>query len=97
MKAEGIPFSLDICGKCEIYEKENSTDPDMCPDYNLRLERMVREWNQAGKTDSEYKENNANARAQSSNSQDVSLEDDLQETETSIQHSGSNNNQKMRI
>ena len=52
---------------------------------------MVREWNQAGKTDSEYKENNANARAQSSNSQDVSLEDDLQETETSIQHSGSNN------
>ena len=40
---------------------------------------MVREWNQAGKTDSEYKENNANARAQSSNSQDVSLEDDLQE------------------
>ena len=39
MKAEGIPFSLDICGKCEIYEKENSTDPDMCPDYNLRLER----------------------------------------------------------
>mgnify|MGYP003156758630 CR=1 FL=1 len=35
---------------------------------------MVREWNQAGKTDSEYKENNANARAQSSNSQDVSLE-----------------------
>ena len=39
VKAEGIPFSLDICGKCEIYEKENSTDPDMCPDYNLRLER----------------------------------------------------------
>ncbi len=38
---------------------------------------MVREWNQAGKTDSEYKENNANARAQSANSQDVSLEDDL--------------------
>ena len=52
---------------------------------------MVREWNQAGKTDSEYKENNANARAQSANSQDVSLEDDLQETETSLQHSGSNN------
>lgn len=51
----------------------------------------VREWNQAGKTDSEYKENNANARAQSSNGQDVSLEDDLQETETSIRHGGSNN------
>ena len=44
MKAEGIPFSLDICGKCEIYEKENSTDPDMCPDYNLLLGTfMVRE------------------------------------------------------
>ena len=25
--------------RIEIYEKENSTDPDMCPDYNLRLER----------------------------------------------------------
>lgn len=55
MKAEGIPFSLDICGKCEIYEKENSTDPDMCPDYNLRLERDGKRMEPGRKTDSNIK------------------------------------------
>ena len=58
---------------------------------------MVREWNQAGKTDSEYKENNANARAQSANSQDVSLEDDYRKRRRPYNIVDQITDQKMRI
>ena len=54
----------------------------------------AREWNQAESADFEYKENNANARAQSSDGQNISLEDVLQETETSIQYGELNSESK---
>ena len=61
----------------------------MCPDYNLRLERDGKRM----ETRQEKRIRNIKKimRMQGHNCQDVSLEDDLQETETSIQHSGSNN------
>ena len=92
MKAEGIPFSLDICGKCEIYEKKIARILICVLIIICGWNVMVREnGTRQEKRIRNIKKNNANARAQSANSQDVSLEDDLQETETSLQHSGSNN------
>lgn len=51
-------------------------------------------FNQTGKTDSEYKENNANARAQRSDGQNVTLEDVSQETEASMQSESSDSGSK---
>ena len=49
----------------------------------------ARVFNQTGEMDSEYKEINANARAQRSDGQSVTLEDVLPETEASMQSGGS--------
>jgi hypothetical protein len=38
VKTERIPFSLDMCGKSEIYEKENNMDTDLRSDTDRRVE-----------------------------------------------------------
>lgn len=85
MKTEGIPFSLDSAENVKYMKKKIAriiicTLIVLCG-WNVTL----RELNQAGKTDLEYKENNANARAQSSDGQTVTLEDISAQTEASIQ------------
>ena len=84
MKAERIPFSLDSAENVK-YMKKKIAGILICVlivfcGWNV----TVRELNQAGKKDLEYKENNANARAQSSDGQNVTLEDVLQEAENVV-------------